>query len=131
MRGTGVNIAPFGERLAPACRGAEVVAAALGQFGAHQCEPGIVTGAACQRGDITHAREQARLALDIRGDADSALALAKTNWAQQKEPADALLLVRAALAAGRTDDAEPVRQLVREHGWADARLVALDRSLQR
>lgn len=87
--------------------------------------------AARQRGDITHAREQARLALDIRGDADSALALAKTNWAQQKEPADALLLVRAALAAGRTDDAEPVRQLVREHGWADARLVALDRSLQR
>lgn len=86
--------------------------------------------AAQQRGETTHAREQARLALDIQGNAAAALALAQANWARQKEPADALLLLRTALAAGRPDAAEPVRRLVRQGGWIDVRLAALDRSLQ-
>jgi len=86
--------------------------------------------AALQRGETTHAREQARLALDIQGRAAPALALAQANWAQQKEPADALLLLRAALAAGQPEAAEPVRRLVRQTGWSDVRLAALDRSLQ-
>jgi len=86
--------------------------------------------AAMQRGETTHAREQARLALDVQGRAAAALVLAQANWAQQKEPADALLLLRAALAAGQPDAAEPVRRLVRQRGWSDVRLAALDRSLQ-
>ena len=79
--------------------------------------------AARQRGQNFHAREEARLALDVLGQAPQALALARVNWAQQKEPADALLLVRAAAAAGDGQAAEPVRRLVRDSGWVDVRLT--------
>lgn len=77
-----------------------------------------------------HAREQARFALDVQARPGEALRLAQANWALQREPADAVLLLRAALAAGR--EGEPARQaLARElrgKGWQDARLAALDRS---
>jgi hypothetical protein len=79
--------------------------------------------AARLRGETFHEREQARLALDVDGDAAGALALAQANWARQKEPADALLLLRAALAAGRAEAAEPVFRL-RQAGWTDVRLDA-------
>jgi hypothetical protein len=69
-----------------------------------------------------HLREQARFALDIEGDAQAAVALAARNWAVQKEPADALLLVRAAHAAARPRAAEPVRAYVEAHRIADVRL---------
>ncbi len=55
--------------------------------------------AARLRGDGGHERELARFALDLQGDAKLALALAEANWAQQREPADALLLARAKEAA--------------------------------
>ena len=86
--------------------------------------------AAHARGDTTHAREEGRFALDVRGDAGAALKLAQANWARQKEPADAVLLARAAAAAGNREAAEPLRRLVHETGWADVRLAAADRSLQ-
>ncbi len=77
-----------------------------------------------------HAREQARFALDVAGDAREALRLARLNWAQQREPADALLLLRAALAAGRDGDAarQELAATLRALGWQDQRLAALDRS---
>jgi hypothetical protein len=76
-----------------------------------------------------HAREQARFALDVSGDPRAALRLARLNWAQQREPADALLLLRAALAAGRPGDAtrRELAGTLRGKGWQDARLAALDR----
>ena len=77
--------------------------------------------AALARGDRSHAREQARFALDLLGDAPQALALAQANWAWQREPADALLLLRAAQAAGQPEAAAPVREWAREQGFADAR----------
>ena len=80
--------------------------------------------AARLRGDV-HAREEARLALDALNEPARALSLAVENWAQQKEPADAVLLARAAVAAGRPDAADPVRALVREAGWSDGRLALL------
>lgn len=80
--------------------------------------------AARLRGEV-HAREEARLALDVLDDPARALVLATENWAQQKEPADAVLLARAALAAGRPEAAGPVRTLVRETGWSDVRLASL------
>lgn len=80
--------------------------------------------AARLRGDSLHAREEARLALDIDRDAARALALAQAQWAQQKEPADALLLVRAARTAAQPKAAEPVWQLMRDSGYQDARLRA-------
>lgn len=80
--------------------------------------------AARLRGEV-HAREEARLALDALNEPARALSLAVENWAQQKEPADAVLLARAAVAAGRPDAADPVRVLVREAGWSDVRLALL------
>jgi len=78
--------------------------------------------AAALRGDTSHARERGRFALDVRGDAATALEEALTNWAQQREPADAVLLVRAARAAKQPDAAEPVRRFVREQSMQDRRL---------
>ncbi|MEO8152881.1 MAG: hypothetical protein ABI605_07420 [Rhizobacter sp.] len=80
--------------------------------------------AAALRGDRSHGREQARFELELRGNAPAALALAQTNWAVQKEPADALVLVRSAQAAHQPQAAEPVWRLVRGTGWQDARLQA-------
>jgi tetratricopeptide (TPR) repeat protein len=77
--------------------------------------------AALARGDRGHAREQARFALDLLGDARQALALAEANWARQREPADALLLLRAATAAGQPQAAEHVHRWAREQGFVDAR----------
>ncbi|HJV68874.1 hypothetical protein [Ideonella sp.] len=77
--------------------------------------------AALARGDRSHAREQALFALELQGDPDASLALAETNWAWQREPADALLLLRAAEAAGRPEAGEPVRRWAREQGFSDAR----------
>ena len=51
------------------------------------------------RGDRVHLREEARFELHLDADPRRALALAKDNWAVQKEPADARILLEAALAA--------------------------------
>jgi hypothetical protein len=80
--------------------------------------------AALARGDTGHAREQSRFALDVRGDAPGALALAESNWAWQREPADALLLLRAAEATGHPEAAAPVLAWAREQGFRDARWPA-------
>lgn len=77
--------------------------------------------AALARGDRSHAREQARFALDLLGDARQALALAQQNWTWQREPTDALLLLRAAAAAGQPEAGEPVRRWAREQGFVDKR----------
>ncbi|WP_377154709.1 hypothetical protein ACFJIX_21525 [Roseateles sp. UC29_93] len=82
--------------------------------------------AAALRGDTSHARERARFALDVQGDAALALKEATTNWAQQREPADAVLLLRAARAAKRPDAAEPVRAFIRERSMQDRRLKELE-----
>jgi hypothetical protein len=84
--------------------------------------------AALARGDRSHAREQARFALDLLGNAPQALALAQSNWAWQREPADALLLLRAAAAAGLPAAGEPVRRWAREQGFVDVRWPAVKRS---
>lgn len=86
--------------------------------------------AARLRGDRSHGRELARYQLDLRGDAPAALSSARVNWNVQKEPADALLLVRAALAARQPKAAQPVWQMIRDTGWQDARLQALAGSVE-
>lgn len=80
--------------------------------------------AAALRGESGHEREQARYALDLLGDAPAALSLAQANWARQREPADALLLWRAAQAAGQPAAADGLRQWAREQGFVDARWAA-------
>ena len=78
--------------------------------------------AATLRGDMSHGRERARFHLDAKPDAALALAEARGNWDVQKEPADAILLVRAARAAGQPAAAQPVWQFVKENGLTDVRL---------
>ena len=78
--------------------------------------------AATLRGDTSHGRERARFHLDVKPDAQAALTEARANWDVQKEPADAILLVRAARAAGQPSAAEPVWKFVKDTGLADVRL---------
>jgi hypothetical protein len=65
--------------------------------------------AARARGDSTHEKEEARFALELKGDAARALALARSNYAVQREAADARILLEAALAARQPEAAAPVR----------------------
>jgi tetratricopeptide (TPR) repeat protein len=60
------------------------------------------------RGDTSHQREQARFELHLLNRASEALRLAEANWAVQREPWDARLLLEAALAAGAPIAARPV-----------------------
>jgi hypothetical protein len=80
--------------------------------------------AALLRGDRSHGREQSRYELDLRGDARAALVLARSNWVVQHEPADQVVLARAAHAAHRDAAAEPLWQFLRETGGRDVRLAA-------
>ena len=80
--------------------------------------------AALLRGDRSHGREQSRYELDLHGDRRAALRLAQANWRVQHEPADAVVLVRAAHAAGRDDAADDVWRFLRETHGIDARLAA-------
>lgn len=81
--------------------------------------------AARLRGDPPHLREEARLALDVDGDAARALALAREQWATQREPADAVMLWRAARAAGRLGAAAVLHDWVPDPARADVRLAGL------
>lgn len=68
------------------------------------------------RGDRVHLREEARFALQVDRDPARALELARANWAVQKEPADARVLLEAALAAGQPEAArETAAWLARTH----------------
>lgn len=78
--------------------------------------------AAHARGEDIHLREEARFALDIRGDAARALALARRNWESQRESADTLLLARAAQAAADAGVLAELRRWRHETGFEDARL---------
>ncbi len=64
--------------------------------------------AAQRRGDSSHRKEESRFVLALQGDPKRALALARENWAVQKEPADARILLEAALATRDVAAAQPV-----------------------
>ena len=81
--------------------------------------------AARQRGDTTHRAEEARYRLRLRGDAKQALRLAAENYAVQREPRDARILLEAAIAAQDPAAAQPVRDWLRSSGFEDARLRRL------
>src|ERR1017187_1887662 len=76
-----------------------------------------------QRGEAVHRREQARFLLEVEDQPKLALAAASENWAVQREPDDALVLVAAARAAGNPAAAEPALDFVRSEGLRDARIV--------
>jgi predicted Zn-dependent protease len=64
--------------------------------------------AARLRGDTTHRKEESRFVLAVQGQAPRALLLAKENFAVQREPIDARILLEAALAAREATAAKPV-----------------------
>ena len=75
-------------------------------YAAHRQDLRARFEAAARRGDNVHRREEARYRLDIEDDAVAAVALARDNWKVQREPADVVILLDAARAAG---DAEALR----------------------
>ena len=81
------------------------------------------------RGDTVHQREQARFELLLRRDASTALALARKNWAVQKEPADIRIYLEAAVAARDAGAAKPVIDWVTQHKIEDITAQRLIRQL--
>ncbi len=81
--------------------------------------------AARARGDRTHEKEEARFMLVLKGDAATALGLAQRNYALQREPADARILLEAALAARQPQAAAPALQWLRTHQVESTVLQAL------
>jgi tetratricopeptide (TPR) repeat protein len=74
------------------------------------------------RAEAPDARESARVALDLADQPAQAHALALLNWQTQREPEDALLLVRAAVAAGKVVQAKGFVDEREREGWYDVRL---------
>jgi len=81
--------------------------------------------AARARGDTTHRAEEARFELRLRQNAQTAVVLARDNYATQREPRDARILLEAAIAAQDSASAEPAREWLRTSGFEDARLRRL------
>jgi Tfp pilus assembly protein PilF len=85
--------------------------------------------AAMLRRDRVHLREEARFVLQLRGNAKLAVKLARENWAIQKEPADARILLEAALAANDTSAAFDLRTWLARNKFEDATLAKLNSRL--
>ena len=86
--------------------------------------------AARQRGDAVHLREEARFALHLLHQPRAALEIAKANWAVQREPWDARLVLEAALAAGEPDAARPVLDWLATTRMEDVHLSRLVEQLK-
>jgi tetratricopeptide (TPR) repeat protein len=77
-----------------------------------------------QRGEAVHRREQARFFLDVDLQPAAALAAAQEDWQVQREPDDALILLRAARAASQPQLAAPALEFLQQHRLEDARALA-------
>jgi hypothetical protein len=86
--------------------------------------------AARQRGDTSHQKEESRFVLGVQGDAARALQLALQNFALQKEPADARILLEAALAARQPAAAQPVLYWMAASGIQSVALQPLAAALK-
>jgi Tfp pilus assembly protein PilF len=81
--------------------------------------------AARARGDTTHRAEEARFELRLRKDPRTALRLAQENYAIQREPRDARILLEAAKAAQAPAGAQAARDWLTRSGFEDMRLRRL------
>ena len=84
---------------------------------------------AAKRGDRLHEQEAARFEMDIENNPKKALALAANNYKLQKEPRDAEVLLRTALAAKDAAAAEPALAWLKQTRYEDAHLVELATNL--
>jgi tetratricopeptide (TPR) repeat protein len=64
------------------------------------------------RGDTVYGREEARFELGAEDDPKKALALARANWAVQREPSDARVFLESAIAAKDPKAAKPVLDFI-------------------
>lgn len=81
--------------------------------------------AALLRADRTHMREAARMTLFLLHQPDAALQLARDNWAVQKEPADARILLEAALAAHDAAAQAQIAAWLLSTGLTDVQLAGM------
>lgn len=77
------------------------------------------------RGTALHVREEAMFTLKLLGDPLHALELAQDNWQAQREPADARILLEAALAAHQSQGAIDVVHWIEQTRIEDPILRAL------
>lgn len=82
-----------------------------------------------QRGSEVFGREHARYLLHVARQPRSALVAAQRNWAVQREPWDARILLEAAAAAGEPAAAEPVIAFLAQSGFTDPHIDTLVRML--
>ena len=82
------------------------------------------------RGTALHVREEAMFTLKLQGDAAHAVALAQQNWQAQREPADARILLEAAIAAHQPHEAANVVTWIQQTGIEDPVLRALANRLK-
>lgn len=75
-----------------------------------------------QRGEAVHRREQARFLLDVEHQPAAALSAAKEDWKTQREPADLLILMRAAEAAHEPNEAAPAVKFIHQQRLEDVQL---------
>ena len=80
---------------------------------------------AAKRGDRLHEQEAARFELDIENNTKKALALAVNNYKLQKEPRDAEVLLRTALAANDAAAADPALTWLKQSKYEDAHMADL------
>ncbi|MBX3332660.1 MAG: hypothetical protein KF876_00975 [Nitrospira sp.] len=102
----------------------------LPAFQNHTAELRARFAAARERGTAVHVREEARFTLALLHDADHALPLAQVNWAVQREPADARILLESALAAEDRSAAQPAIDWLKTNHVEDFRLRQLARQIQ-
>ena len=78
------------------------------------------------RGDVTHQGDEARFTLHVLHQSEQALALAQKNWAVQREPRDARILLEATLATDTQKQAAlPTLAFLAENHVQDVRLQVL------
>jgi hypothetical protein len=86
--------------------------------------------AAALRAERLHLGEESRFLLDLKGDAQQALAVGLDNWKEQREPRDAAVVLEAALAARDPKAAKPVLAWLRASGFESEKMKRLAESLK-
>ena len=81
------------------------------------------------RGDRLHLQEEARFELELRGNAERALALALEDWKKQREPRDARVLMESAIAARKAGAARDALEWMKRTGYQEPRYRALAATL--
>ncbi|MGE0643598.1 MAG: tetratricopeptide repeat protein [Nitrospira sp.] len=102
----------------------------LPTFEDHTAELLARFAASRERGTSVHVREEAWFTLALLHDVTRALPLAQANWAVQREPADARILLESAVAARNRAAAKPAIDWLNHNHVEDFRLRQLAQQIQ-